>query len=48
MDYYKDQENKNPEGMVKTTSFTPASKEKIEIPGVGTMPKLMDMTKGGK
>ena len=48
MDYYKDQENKNPEGMAKTTSFTPVSKEEIEIPGVGIMPKLMDMTKRGK
>ena len=48
MDYYKDQENKNPEGMTKTTSFTPVPKQEIEIPGVGIMPKLMDMTKGGK
>lgn len=48
MDYYKDQENKNPEGMAKTTSFTPVPKEEIQIPGVGMMPKLMDMTKRGK
>ena len=48
MDYYKDQENKNPEGMAKTTSFTPVPNEEIQIPGVGMMPKLMDMTKRGK
>ncbi len=48
MDYYKDQENKNPQGMAKTTSFTPVSEQQIEIPGVGTMPRLMDMNGKGK
>ncbi len=48
MDYYKDQENKNPQGMAKTTSFTPVPEERIQIPGIGMMPKLMDMTKKEK
>lgn len=48
MDYYKDQENKNPQDMAKTTSFTPVPEERIQIPGIGMMPKLMDMTKKEK